>query len=1610
MAAPQASSRLEMLQARFQQKQLQEKEQKLLQLYDQQQLRAHQVAQRGSAGSTGSSNGSMVSHQTITRTTTSHSTSTSQGGKVRQMFDERRQTTVKGIDRSYPLEPLDKSRKHPIDNGVTSSRTNPLVNRHSVTVKKLVRADVNSNVNGGKPVVSYHEEMTTSFDDGTEFGDENHDDGLINGHRNSIRSEVQVEEVIDDDTIERNRMMAKIHLMGFDRTLKHRVGNNLENEQFPEDPMLDFPDKPKRTIGKKLSQAEARLERFKNANSRRTIANRTTSTSRKPADSSGSTSRVRSSRTRTLQESQGRGLKSEEKSTGCRTKPIRKGKRDATESEEKFPKLEAYLGTVKNSKSDFEIVQVAEKGYSEEEVALKRIRKGSRENSNVEIERRIEIARSDRSGPEEAKHEIKMENVAKAGEDKTRREVKSYKSQRVPVDKRVAEPRKSRSPATPRKPSEKTIGDISKIQDSIVVDDSRRVREASKRTAEFVNKEIEIKSVEPVGASKVKDPSRLLKGSKSSRSVSPVKKSPIKKSQFLKTSGDGLEGLALRNSRSESPLSVETDTDRSEIVLIDHSKEPESSSRSGNPKNFARNFPKARKRTNLPMDISPGNEEKLRKSERIVEEGSSEKLAGDRIPSGSSTLERNSPDRNTCEKDGRKSSESSWTSRLFRQTESSILKSRDRVDRTHSPDKKALSSPGGDRVSKDEETSKSANLKTKETDRECLKSTDLVRKMMKVRQDQILGSTTRKDEDVPDRAINLEKIDLSQISRTDSSMKKIAPLISPQDSAAKFSKSEHEGADILEKKSDRGRGSGKMEIPEKQKIIQDKSKEIRHKKSVSRVEKPKLGRAEGSILERQKRPDLGRSEKRAPRKAKKSTPSKPMKISESRTSTTTSKMTHSKTTAERLSPISRPQETRSSECKDHYSRTDSVESALRRFDSIGGDTDHRESPEHEISEFSPEFAKIQRRSEKITEFLKIETRDVDESRSGYFENCQTASVRERAAAIEALQAAEKSPSVLFSSLKGASSRERSRNKIDLHSLEAFEVRKSTFRPEKRGVLKARDSIEPIHSSSRTPSPACKRKLFEDTESSPEVELASPRTIDLSPQKSARRSLETSLDFPERKAVLPENVSEITSDLVESKTKLARPVTPLRSIEVIRKSIEIPKIRQLGNPASRIVGTRKARSESSEPPVSSLIAGGKSLQRARITAKRKQTETEDISGGTRSFDVDKPRREHPEVDVRYRTFSKRTAPLLRLNKSPSPDPAARKEMKNSTSTRRSTPTSPPKSPDANNRASMDLRNEPTTSRRSPPNIPRNRENRRPALETSKSTDVVDGPDLQNDSCIPERSNSQVQREEDDSNSRKRGDAFVVEFDDLEKKSRENEAPKKPAPKKRSQESATLQKQASPPTTTPRPLSSLSNSSSTGSSRSPGSVGAKGRMATKARHPAAAAGSRGPPTGRSGPGAVSNDTLVPCKVCGRRFAQDRVGLHEQICSKTGQKKRKQFDAMMFRVKGTELEPFVKKSTLKKPEPKSKKSDPKSNWRRKHEDFINAIRSAKQVQAHLAAGGKLSDLPPPPASDTSDYIQCPHCGRKFNQGAAERHIPKCQHMLHNKPNPRAPPKPKR
>ncbi|KAB0804299.1 hypothetical protein PPYR_01269 [Photinus pyralis] len=168
----------------------------------------------------------------------------------------------------------------------------------------------------------------------------------------------------------------------------------------------------------------------------------------------------------------------------------------------------------------------------------------------------------------------------------------------------------------------------------------------------------------------------------------------------------------------------------------------------------------------------------------------------------------------------------------------------------------------------------------------------------------------------------------------------------------------------------------------------------------------------------------------------------------------------------------------------------------------------------------------------------------------------------------------------------------------------------------------------------------------------------------------------------------------------------------------------------------------------------------------------------------------------------------------------------------------------------------------------------------------------------------------------------------------------------------------------------------------------------------------------PSKQSVRGVAARDDMQSCQYCSRRFAEDRLATHQEICARTGKKKRKVYDATKHRVQGTELEPYTKKQTKSQKNPVLSNSRPKqqnqpqappvkkTDWRRKHEEFIGAIRAAKMAQAHLAKGGKLSDLPPPPPAENPDYIQCPHCGRKFNQSAAERHIPKCSTYVFNKP----------
>ncbi|KAF6026819.1 ZC2HC1C [Bugula neritina] len=138
-----------------------------------------------------------------------------------------------------------------------------------------------------------------------------------------------------------------------------------------------------------------------------------------------------------------------------------------------------------------------------------------------------------------------------------------------------------------------------------------------------------------------------------------------------------------------------------------------------------------------------------------------------------------------------------------------------------------------------------------------------------------------------------------------------------------------------------------------------------------------------------------------------------------------------------------------------------------------------------------------------------------------------------------------------------------------------------------------------------------------------------------------------------------------------------------------------------------------------------------------------------------------------------------------------------------------------------------------------------------------------------------------------------------------------------------------------------------------------------------------------------GAGLDMELSPCANCGRKFAVDRLSKHQKACKKVS-KPRKQYNMTSHRIAGSGAEKYqykVKQET--KNPPKAKKKD----WRAKHNEFIATIRYAKMASAVEAKGGNIADLAPPPKTDNSDYIQCPHCSRKFNETAAERHIPKCK-----------------
>ncbi|KAL6255766.1 hypothetical protein P5V15_013009 [Pogonomyrmex californicus] len=591
-----------------------------------------------------------------------------------------------------------------------------------------------------------------------------------------------------------------------------------------------------------------------------------------------------------------------------------------------------------------------------------------------------------------------------------------------------------------------------------------------------------------------------------------------------------------------------------------------------------------------------------------------------------------------------------------------------------------------------------------------------------------------------------------------------------------------------------------------------------------------------------------------------------------------------------------------------FERMDSVESALKRFDSIGA----------EFERSCPSF----RTSPDISlQTMNVQTKESIASKETTIPSSETTN-----------------RTILGSTLKSTVGKdlkevENTARKSDLKMIQ--KETRSSGRPTRTetNFVENKQSL-----TKKIRSPKCKRRLFESDSEKEERQKSSC-------SKARKNDSFSSVSFRFRKDETLSNVrsKSLDRDIArESKTlKEAFSVKPLRSIEDIRKSID--------NERNKLVATEESRS---------------------AIANRRSASREDPNAARNMF-----------LEADSARLTKVKSCVSRITKSPSPDSAATKQREtNVRTTRGSTPSSPSKSPDVAPRRTESRNQETKSSRKSTGKSTDSIGNK-----ATTAVDTTDGTVLQNSSLY-------------ESTTRK-SNAFMIDYDD--RPSREDDAiPSKKSPMKKSSD-----KQQAASSASGRPTSSNSGVNLIQDSSTKSKMTERERGKGMAKEGGTARGKGMEKSSSSGIKLANassfnedatNDTkgLIKCKTCGRSFAQNRIDLHENICSKTTTKKRKQFDPVMSRVKGTELEPFVKKS-LSKRETKTKKPEAKSDWRRKHEEFINTIRYARETQARLAAGENLSDLPPPPASDTSDYIQCEHCGRKFNRSAAERHLPICKRM---------------
>eukprot|EP01138_Halocafeteria_seosinensis_P014614 gb/GECG01014919.1/.p1 GENE.gb/GECG01014919.1/~~gb/GECG01014919.1/.p1 ORF type:complete len:823 (+),score=100.43 gb/GECG01014919.1/:1-2469(+) len=139
------------------------------------------------------------------------------------------------------------------------------------------------------------------------------------------------------------------------------------------------------------------------------------------------------------------------------------------------------------------------------------------------------------------------------------------------------------------------------------------------------------------------------------------------------------------------------------------------------------------------------------------------------------------------------------------------------------------------------------------------------------------------------------------------------------------------------------------------------------------------------------------------------------------------------------------------------------------------------------------------------------------------------------------------------------------------------------------------------------------------------------------------------------------------------------------------------------------------------------------------------------------------------------------------------------------------------------------------------------------------------------------------------------------------------------------------------------------------------------------------------------------LRECPSCGRNFNPQAFEKHAKVCKKVFQSKRRQFDSSKVRVPGEAQQVKQPRGRRTQGEKSSQSNSKNNKWKAKSEELRQAMKAARAMKRAQDRGEDIrsAKIPEMPSSsqENSGFVPCPHCGRTFNETAAERHIPRCQ-----------------